>query len=1070
MRRFFRFPRGLLPIALLLSLALPARAEPVISEFLALNERNLADADGDYSDWIEVHNPDAAPLNLDGWYLTDSAAKKDKWKFPAVTIQPGGYLVVFASNKNRRDPTKPLHTNFSLDGSGEYLALVKPDGTTVVSEFTPTFAPQFPDISYGVTQPTAAGEAARLGFFRLPTPGARNGGTNALLLLERVALSRAPGPFTGTATLTLTGAAAGQRIRYVTAAPSTGGAVVADPTATSTLYTGPITLRTSTMIRAAVFSADDAQRGFSTAGHYVRIANSGTNRLDTFASQLPLLVLDTHGTGPLLLASGDKPSWVYSWNRPATGNTTLTATPAIANPGMINVRGSSSAEFPKKSYNLRPTDPAGEPRALGFHGLPPFDSWALVGPWAFDRTYIHNVFTYTVSNRIGRWAPRTQLVEVFVNANGGDLDNTDYAGVYVLTDRLSLDPQRVAINPIDRDDTGDRSITGGYVLKIDAPDPDEYSFATRRNYPVLPSQICLDFPKAAVLPPAQRDYIRGYVQAFEDALYTDQAAGFKQRTHLDYIDRPSWIDHHLLNVLTQNVDAFYRSAYLTKDRQGRLVAGPIWDNDRAMHGGDDRSEEPDRWNGGGGATELWKHGWWGLLARDPEFMQAWVDRWQSLRKTEFATDRLLALVDSIAAQVGAAAAARDAARWPDNALGDGNTPRARFGGTWQGEIDNMKSWLTRRLAWIDSEFIRAPTVSRAAGTITFTPPAGAQIAYNTDGTDPRVVGGGLSFAARLSSTAVTLPDTLDLQVRTYYAGVDLAQVPGSRWSGVEGGSRSSPLIPGVRLANLSSRGFVGSDENVMIAGVVVNDTAGKQYLARAVGPALGAFGVGDALAAPVLTILDNATGREIARNAGWGTSRDEEEIADLSSAVGAFPFSKNSRDSAILIRLPYGQFTLQVSSASAATGIALAELYEIDPGVGRTLNLSTRGRVRAGDEGMLIGGVVVSGPSPKRLLVRAVGPTLGLFGVSATLPDPVLTVFSGSAPLATNDNWGTTAASAASAADIASAAAKVGAFALPTGSLDSAVLTTVPPGAYTIQVAGKARAEGVILFEIYEVP
>ena len=81
---------------------------------------------------------------------------------------------MFASGKDRSDPTKQLHTNFSLATSGEYLALVKPDGTTVTKEFAPKFPAQFDDSSYGTTQPTAAGEAVQTGFFRTPTPGARN--------------------------------------------------------------------------------------------------------------------------------------------------------------------------------------------------------------------------------------------------------------------------------------------------------------------------------------------------------------------------------------------------------------------------------------------------------------------------------------------------------------------------------------------------------------------------------------------------------------------------------------------------------------------------------------------------------------------------------------------------------------------------------------------------------------------------------------------------------------------------------------------------------------------------------
>src|SRR5687768_11394470 len=88
--------------------ALLAHAEPRLSEFMASNQSSLVDDDGDFSDWIEIHNPDAVPVSLAGWHLTDSAKNKTKWTFPAVTVPAGGYLVVFASGKDRRDPAKTL--------------------------------------------------------------------------------------------------------------------------------------------------------------------------------------------------------------------------------------------------------------------------------------------------------------------------------------------------------------------------------------------------------------------------------------------------------------------------------------------------------------------------------------------------------------------------------------------------------------------------------------------------------------------------------------------------------------------------------------------------------------------------------------------------------------------------------------------------------------------------------------------------------------------------------------------------------------------------------------------------
>jgi hypothetical protein len=123
-------------------------AAPLISEFLASNITGLKDEDGDESDWIEIHNPDAQPVNLSGWGLTDLASLEEPWLFPAVTLAAGARLVVFASGKNRRHPAANLHTSFSLSAAGEFLALIDPSGTAV-SSFSPQFPPQLPDVSYG---------------------------------------------------------------------------------------------------------------------------------------------------------------------------------------------------------------------------------------------------------------------------------------------------------------------------------------------------------------------------------------------------------------------------------------------------------------------------------------------------------------------------------------------------------------------------------------------------------------------------------------------------------------------------------------------------------------------------------------------------------------------------------------------------------------------------------------------------------------------------------------------------------------------------------------------------------
>src|SRR5439155_20075868 len=119
-----------------------------ITEFMALNSHSLKDEDGAHEDWIELHNAGSNIVNLAGWYLTDTTNKLTNWMFPSVTLAPDAYLIVFASGKDRK--VGELHTNFKLSGNGEYLGLIRPDGTNVAFEYYPAFPIQAPDISYGL--------------------------------------------------------------------------------------------------------------------------------------------------------------------------------------------------------------------------------------------------------------------------------------------------------------------------------------------------------------------------------------------------------------------------------------------------------------------------------------------------------------------------------------------------------------------------------------------------------------------------------------------------------------------------------------------------------------------------------------------------------------------------------------------------------------------------------------------------------------------------------------------------------------------------------------------------------
>jgi hypothetical protein len=203
----------------------------------------------------------------------------------------------------------------------------------------------------------------------------------------------------------------------------------------------------------------------------------------------------------------------------------------------------------------------------------------------------------------------------------------------------------------------------------------------------------------------------------------------------------------------------------------------------------------------------------------------------------------------------------------------------------------------------------------------------------------------------------------------------------------------------------------------------------------------------------------------IATNTGWGTSANPTQIASVAASVGAFALSSGSADSAVVMTLPAGAYTVEVSGVGNTTGVALAEIYEVSSTGTRLVNVSTRTQVGTGGN-ILIPGFVIGGSGTEELLVRADGPSLTQFNVTGVLAQPVLSVLSGQNVVGSNTGWTT----GTNPSQITSIGATVGAFSLASGSADSAVVVNLPAGAYTAQVAGVNSTTGVALAEVYEVP
>lgn len=209
----------------------------LITEFMAINSNGLFDEDGDRSDWIELYNNTDNAIDLAGWYLTDNALQLKEWQFPSVTLAKGAYMVVYASGKNRIDPSENLHTNFKLSGSGEFLAVCEPD-TTISHAYSPLYPAQQQDVSYGIFQ----GQEV---FFSTSTPSVAN---IAGSIPFAPAFSHSRGFYETAFNLSLSVPGGDGAIYYTTNGTR--------PTKTTgTLYTAPLRITTTTPVSAVVINS-----------------------------------------------------------------------------------------------------------------------------------------------------------------------------------------------------------------------------------------------------------------------------------------------------------------------------------------------------------------------------------------------------------------------------------------------------------------------------------------------------------------------------------------------------------------------------------------------------------------------------------------------------------------------------------------------------------------------------------------------------------------------------------------------------------------------------------------------
>jgi hypothetical protein len=261
---------------------------------------------------------------------------------------------------------------------------------------------------------------------------------------------------------------------------------------------------------------------------------------------------------------------------------------------------------------------------------------------------------------------------------------------------------------------------------------------------------------------------------------------------------------------------------------------------------------------------------------------------------------------------------------------------------------------------------------------------------------------------------------------------------------------SGPPLP-MRLANISTRAFAQTGDNVMIGGFIVTGSGLKKVILRAIGPSLSNFGIPDALQDPVLELHDS-TGALLTSNDNWTDASNKQAIIDSGLAPN------HNLESAILTSLNPGSYTAVIHGANNGTGTAVVEAYDLDQAASSKFgNISTRAFAQAGDS-VMIGGLIVTGSGSESVVVRAIGPSLAQSGVANALADPLLELHDvNGALLASNDNW----------IDASNKQAIIDSGLAPKHNLESAILTSLNPGSYTAVIHGVKNGTGVALVEVF---
>lgn len=376
----------------------------------------------------------------------------------------------------------------------------------------------------------------------------------------------------------------------------------------------------------------------------------------------------------------------------------------------MEVRGYSSQDFPKQQYGIElwtaneglslaeyeigtteddlEAEDAIDDQAAELLGMGKEEDWILYAPYS-DKSLMRNVLAYSIANDISDdWHPQAKYVEMFFT---DEEDNLDYRGVYLLTEKIKRDKNRVDINKLKDDEISGEDLTGGYLLEITGTNrlkDDEIAFKTGGR------SMIIAYPKPEGLQPEQQAYIEDYVSDFTTALYSehadDEEIGYQQ-----YIDMDSFVEYLLVNELFKNRDAFSFSTYFHKEKNEKLKAGPVWDFNASS--GNDNVESlasPTGWT----FTNHWIASG---LYNSPAFIAEFEARWKALREDLLSDEALIDRIQTEFDKLNQGAATRNFEKW--DILGryitfNGNPDLDSH----EAEVAYLRDWMLKRVIWIDA--------------------------------------------------------------------------------------------------------------------------------------------------------------------------------------------------------------------------------------------------------------------------------------------------------------------------------------------------------------------------------